>query len=95
MLVTDVKKALKLGATTCDGDDAGECHVIFTKHGGTIVNVSETGGAYMVGKTGAVQGAGELTAFDRTGNTYGMEVWVYVGQSGKSSEEIAWPVAAP
>ena len=92
MLVTDVKKALKSVATTCDGDDAGECHVVFTKHGGTIVNVSKMGGAYSVGKTGVVQGAGELTAFDRTGNTYGMEAWVYVGQNGKSSEDFARPV---
>ena len=76
MLVTDMKKALKSVATTCDGDDAGECHVISTKHGGTIVNVSEMGGTYTVAKTGAVQGAGELTACDRTGNTYGMEAWV-------------------
>ena len=53
------------------------------------------GGAYTVGKTGAAQGAGELTAFDRTGNTYGMEAWVYVGQSGLSSEDFARPVAAP
>ena len=52
MLVTDVKKALKSVATTCDGDDAGECHVIFTKHGGTIVNVSDMGGIYTVGRLG-------------------------------------------
>ena len=31
--------------------------------------------------TGIVKGAGEFTAFDRTGNIYGMEAWVYVGQS--------------
>ena len=95
MLATDVKKALKSVATTCDGGVAGEFHVIFTQHGGTIGNVSDMGGTYAVGKTGAVKGAGELTAFDRTGNTYGMEAWVYVGQSGKPSEDFARPVAAP
>ena len=73
MLVTDLKKALKSVATTCDGDDAGECHVFFTEHGGTIVNASDMGGTYTVGKIGTVKGAGERIAFDRTGNTYGME----------------------
>ena len=37
MLVTDVKKALKSVATTCDGDGRGECHVLFAKHGGRFV----------------------------------------------------------
>ena len=52
-------------------------------------------GPYTVGKTGAVKGAGELTSFDRTGNTYGMEAWVFVGQNDKSSEDFVRPVAAP
>ena len=43
MLVTDVKKALKSVATTCDGNGGGECHVLFTKHGGTIINVDGMG----------------------------------------------------
>ena len=94
MLVTDVKKALMSVATTCDGDGGGECHVLFSKHGGTIINVDGLGVSYTVVKTGIVKGAGELTAFDRTGNTYGMEAWVYVGQSDKA-EDFAWPVAAP
>ena len=42
-----------------------------------------------------VKGAGEFTAFDRTGNNYGMEDWVYVGQSDKASEGFGRPVAAP
>ena len=36
-------------------------------------------GSYSVTKVGAVTGAGEITDFDRTGNTYGMEAWVNVG----------------
>ena len=54
-------------------------------------------GKYGVSKTGAVEGAGELTGFDRTGNTYGMEAWVYVGTgtTAKSSESFARPVATP
>ena len=95
MRVTDAKKAFKSVATTCDGNGGGECHVLFTKHGGTIVNVSDMGGSYTVSKAGTVKGAGELTAFDRTGNTYGMEVRVYVGQSDKSSDGFVRPVAAP
>ena len=94
MLVTDVKKALKIVATTCDGDGGGECHVLFTRQGGTIINVDGLGGSYTVGKTGIVKGAGELTALDRIGNTYGMEACVYVGQSDKP-EDFARPVAAP
>ena len=39
MLVTDVKKALKSVTITRDGDVGGECHVLFTRHGETIVNV--------------------------------------------------------
>ena len=45
--------------------------MLFTKRGGTTVNVGDMGGSYTVGKTGIVKGAGELTASDRTGNTYG------------------------
>lgn len=94
LLFTDVKKALESVATTCDGDGGGECHVLFTRHGGTIINVDSLGGSYTVGKTGIVKGVGEFTAFDRTGNTYGMEAWVYVGQSDKT-EDFAQLVAAP
>ena len=95
MLVTDVKKALKSVATTCDGENSGECHVLFTKHGGTIINVESMKGQYSVSKTGVVKGAGELTEFDRTGNTYGMEAWVYVGTGNAVPEGFARPVAAP
>ena len=95
MLGTDVKKALKSVATTCDGNGGGECHVIFTRHGGTIVNVDEMNRSYTVGKTGVVKGAGGLTSFDRTGNTYGIEAWVFGGQSDKASEVFVRPVAAP
>ena len=95
MLVTDMKKAVKSVATTCDGDIGGECHVIFTRHGGTIVNVDAKKGSYSVGKTGAVQGAGEFTDFDRTGNTYGMEALVCVCAVDKASQPFVRPVAAP
>ena len=92
MLVTDVKKALKSIATTCDDNDgAGECHVLFTKHGGVIINVEEMRGRYSVSRTGEVIGAGELTDFDRTGNTYGTEAWIHVG----ATEGFARPVTAP
>ena len=53
------------------------------------------GGKYDVGKDGSVRGAGELVGFDRTGNTYGMEAWVYVGTGNKMNERFARPVAAP
>ena len=95
MLVTDVKKALKSASTTGDGGDNGECHVLFTGHGGTIINVGEMKGQYTVGKTGIVKGAGELTPFDRTGNTYGMEAWVYVGPGNSDPERFARPVVGP
>ena len=54
-------------------------------------------GKYGVSKTGAVESAGGLTGFDRTGNTYGMEAWVYVGKgtAPKTSESFARPVATP
>ena len=52
------------------------------------------GVSYTVGKTGIGTGAGELTAFYRTGNTYGMEDSVYVGQRDKASEGFVRPVAA-
>ena len=99
MLVTDVKKALKSIATTCDGSGGdGECHVLFTRHGGTIINVEELGGRYSVSKRGDIKGAGELTGFERTGNTYGMEAWVYVGSVDAESEKamgFARPVRVP
>ena len=44
---------------------------------------------------GTVKGAGELTGFDRTGNTYGMEAWVHVGSGNKNPERLARPVPAP
>ena len=95
MLVTDVTKALKSVATTCDGGGNGECHVLFTRHGGTIINVCEMKGQYTVGKTGIVKGVGELEPLDRTGNTYGMEAWVYVGTSNSGPERFAWRMVAP
>ena len=95
MLFADVKKALKSVATTCDGDGGGECHVLFTRHGGSISNVGDVDKAYTVNRVALVRGAGELTAFDRTGNTYGMEAWVCVGQSDKASERFVRPVTAP
>ena len=96
MIVTDVKKALKSVATTCDGVDTGECFVLFTRHGGTIINVDKMKGSFSVDKKGVVRGAGELTEFDRTGNTYGMEAWVYVGDEASVAavEVSARPVAA-
>ena len=95
MLVTDVKKALTSVATTCDGDGGGECHAISIRHGGTIVNVESMKGSHNVGKTGIVKGAGELTDFDRTGNTHGMEAWIYIGTGTSASEGFVQPVAAP
>ena len=95
MLVADVKKELKSVATTCDGDGGGECHVLFTRHGGTIVNVSDVDKSNIVKKVGLVRGAGELTAFDQTGNTYGMKAWACVDQSDKASVGFVRPAAAP
>ena len=69
--------------------------MLSTKHGGTIINVDSMKGSYIVGETGAVKGAGGLTVFDRTGNTYGMEALVYVGTGHKASEGFVRPVAAP
>ena len=89
MLVTDVKKTCKSVATTCDGNGGDECHVLLARHGGTIINVDAMHGPYGVSKAGVVKGAGELTAFDRTGITYGMEAWVYVGTGNKASEGFA------
>ena len=90
-----MKKALKSVATTCDGDGSGESHVIFTKHGGTIVKVGEVAGSYSVDKAGRIKGAGELTHFDRIGNTYGMEAWVHVGDRDSKAEVFSLPVVAP
>ena len=95
MLLTDVKKALKSVATTCDGEGSGECHVLFISHVWTIVNVDEINGSHTVAKTAVVKGGAELTSFDRIGNTYGMEACVFVGQSDKASEGVVRPVAAP
>ena len=50
---------------------------------------------YSVSQTGVVQGAGDLTAFDRTGNTYGMEAWVHVSSDNKIPEGFAQVVPAP
>ena len=74
MFVTDMKKTRKSVATTWDGDGGGDGHVLFTNHGWTIVNVGDMEGSYTVGKTGIVKGAGEITASDRTGNTYGFGI---------------------
>ena len=68
---------------------------MFTRHGGTIINVGDVDKSYAVNRVGLVRGAGEFTAFDRTGNTYGMEAWVCVGQSDKASKGFVRPVAAP
>ena len=67
----------------------------FTKHGGTIINVGDLQKPYAVSKLGVVKGAGDLTPFDRTGNTYGMEAWVCVGNGDKAPVGFARPVAAP
>ena len=56
MLVIDVKKAFKPVATTCDSHNGDECHVLFTRHGGTIINVDKLNQPYFVGKTGMVKG---------------------------------------
>ena len=69
--------------------------MLFTRHGGTIINVDTLDQPYSVGKTGMVKGAKDLTGFDRTGNTYGMEAWVYVGSGNKIPEHFARPVPAP
>ena len=50
MLVTDVKKALKSVATTCDGDGGVECHVLFTKHGGDDHQCRRPGGVVHSGE---------------------------------------------
>ena len=68
---------------------------LFIRHGGTIINVDAMSGSYGVSKAGVVRGAGELIGFDRTGNTYGMEAWVYSGTGNKASEGFVRPVAAP
>ena len=90
MLAIDVKKALTSVVTTCDRGGGGEYHGLFTKHGGTIINIDSMKGSYTVGKTGVVKGASDLTDFDCTGNTYGMESWVYV-VGNAASEGFARP----
>ena len=94
MAATDVKKALKSVATTCDGDGTGEAHVLFTKDGGKIVYVNDTDGNYTVNASGVISGARKITEFDRTANTYGMEAWVFVGDDTEA-EVFSRPVAAP
>ena len=79
MVAGDVKKALKSIAVTCDGVETGECHVLFTKHGGRIINLGGTKDKYTVDRNGVTFGTDDVTKFDRTRNTYGMEAWVYVG----------------
>ena len=69
--------------------------MLFTRHGGTIINVDKLVGNYSVAKRGGVKGAGDLTEFDRTGNTYGMEAWIYVGDGSDKAEGFARPVRAP
>ena len=69
--------------------------MLFTKHGGTIINVNDVDKPYTVSKFGAVGGSVEFTAFDRTGNTYGMEVWVCIDQGDKSSSSFVRPAVAP
>ena len=95
MLVTDVKKALKSVATICDGDGRGECHMLFTKHDGTIINVSDVNKPYTVSSFGAFGKSGELTTFDKTRITYGMETWVCVSQNDKASVGFVRPAVAP
>ena len=69
--------------------------MIFTRHGGTIVNVGELAGSYSVDKAGRIEGAGELTQFDRIGNTHGMEAWVHLGDRDTKDEVFSRPVVAP
>ena len=95
MLVTDVKKAFESLATTCDDHNGDECHVLFTRHGGTIINVGSLNQPYTIDKIGSVKRAGELMGFDRTSNTYGMEAWVHVGSGNNIPEHFARPVPAP
>ena len=94
MAATDVKKALKSVATTCDGDEKGEAHVLFTKHGGRIIYLDQTSGSYTVSASGHTSGTKKVTEFDRTANTYGMECWVPVEADAKA-EVFSRPVAAP
>ena len=94
MAATDVKKALKSVAATCDGDEAGEAHVLFTKNGGRIIYLNETSGSYTVDASGHTSGTRRVTEFDRTANTYGMEAWVRV-ESDPKAELFSRPDAAP
>ena len=57
--------------------------------------MSTESGSYTVGKRGNVKGAGELTGFDRTGNTYGMEAWIYVGAADEKAVDFTRPVRSP
>ena len=79
MVAADVKKVLKSVAVTCHGVEKGECEVLFTKRGGYIFNVE----------------TGEAIDFDRTGNTYGMDAWVHVGNGDEAAAFFPRPAAAP
>ena len=79
MVPANVKKALKSVAVTCDGVETGECEVRFTKRGGYIFNVE----------------TGEAIDFNRTGNTYGMDAWVHVGNGDEAAAVFARPATAP
>ena len=94
MVAGEVKKALKSIAVTCDGDETGECHVLFTRHGGRIINLGGVKDKYTVDRAGATFGTDDVTKFDRTRNTYGMEAWVYVGDQ-PLAVPFSRPVAAP
>ena len=94
MVAGDVKKALKSIAVTCDGEETGECHVLFTRHGGRIINLGGTKDKYTVDRNGVTFGTNDVTKFDRTRNTYGMEAWVYVGDQ-EPAAPFSRPVAAP
>ena len=60
-----------------------------------VAGVDSLNGSYSASKTGVVKGAGEITDFDRTGNTYGMEACVSVGAVNEASQPFARPVAVP
>ena len=68
--------------------------MIFTKNGGSIVNFGQVKDGYWVKKNGDVEGTGEVTKFDRTGNTYGMEAWIFVGDKN-TNEGFSRPAVVP
>ena len=60
--------------------ETGECQVLFTERGGEIMDVEH---------------GGEIR-LDRTGNTYGFEAWVHVGDiGGGEASGCSLPAAAP